>query len=49
MVSNARPAGTLSLTGMDSRILLLAAALLICAGSWLLVWAGRIKRGRQAW
>ncbi len=34
---------------MDSGILLLAAALLICAGGWLLVWAGRVRRRRQAW
>jgi hypothetical protein len=48
-VSNARPAANLPLTGVDSRILLLAAALLMCTGGWLLGWAGRMKRGQQAW
>jgi len=47
MASNARPAGTLPFTGLDSRMLLLAAAALMCAGGWLLVWAGRVKRRQQ--
>jgi hypothetical protein len=48
LVSNARPAGALPFTGIDGRMLLLAAALLMCAGAWLLLWASRIRSSQQA-
>ena len=35
--------GLLPFTGLDSRVLLLVAATLMCFGGWLLVWANRVR------
>jgi hypothetical protein len=38
----------LPFTGLDSRALLLVAAMLVCVGGWLLMWAGRAKSEHPA-
>jgi hypothetical protein len=51
---NAAPArsgigqGLLPFTGLDSRALLLVAAMLMGVGGWLLVWASRVKHAQPA-